>query len=138
MPITTLHRERIERSLAGHEAVLHSSDRPPSPMKAKVHTILLELGRNNDLLTLVDDFVDSAELVDELRDHGASVLRDRGITLPEGVTMGVVDDHGDESKPILRFQFAVQKSTIIVDYDPIVGASTRLALPTRSAHGLHL
>ena len=129
MPITALQRERLKRSLDDHEAALRSRDAPPSPMRATIHSILLELGRNEDLLTLVGDFVDSPDLTDELRDKGTSVLAARGITLPDGVAMQVLDGDGERPTSTLRFEFTVRNITILVDWDPELGASTRARAP---------
>ncbi|MBT2543056.1 hypothetical protein J7E99_20660 [Streptomyces sp. ISL-44] len=120
MPISALHRERLERALQGHEAGLSNA----GPERAKVHTALLALGRNQDLLALIDDFLDSTEVVQVLRADGASVLRARGITLPEGVTMRVVDG-SDSLPPVLRFQFTVRSLTVFADWDPATGGSAR-------------
>ncbi|MBC3190956.1 hypothetical protein H7X46_07755 [Pseudonocardia sp. C8] len=133
--MTRLHREWIDRAVAGHEAALRAPTRPLSPMQTMVHTILLELGRNKELLALVDEFVDSAELVDEIRTDGESVLAARGISLPDGVSMCVVEPAGTPI-PVLRFRFSVRSSVVIVDYHPVMGVSTRLGIPG-SAHGLH-
>jgi hypothetical protein len=126
MPISALQRERLERSLREHEVLLQRSDRPLSDVAATVHGILLELGRNEDVLALVDDFVDSSELADKLRDDASSVLRARGIDLPEGVTMHVVDGYGDEPKPILRFEVAVRNVSVLAEWDPKLGVSTQV------------
>ncbi|MET7621878.1 hypothetical protein [Streptomyces sp. NPDC005408] len=132
MPISALHRERLERALQGHEAGLNNSDKPPGPERSKLHTTLLELGRNPYVLTLIDDFLDSPELTRELRTDGASVLRARGITLPEGVTMRVVDGDSDGQQPVLRFQFKVRSLTVFADWDPATGASSRACAPHES------
>jgi hypothetical protein len=124
MPISALHRERLERALQGHEAGLSNDAQPPGPERAKVHTALLALGRNQDLLALIDDFLDSTEVAQALRTDGASVLRARGITLPEGVTMRVVEGQ-DSLPPVLRFQFTVRSLTVFADWDPATGASAR-------------
>src|SRR4051812_19766423 len=127
MPISALQHERLERSLREHETALQSSNRPLSDVAAKMHRTLVDIGRNENILALVNDFVDSSELADELRDNSSSALRARGIDLPEGVTIHVVngDGDGDEPKPILRLEVTVRNATVLVDWDPELGVSTQ-------------
>ncbi|KAB1144990.1 hypothetical protein F7R91_20150 [Streptomyces luteolifulvus] len=128
MPIHPLHRERLERALEAHETALQYTDKPLSPTRTKVHRVLLELGRDDDILKLIDDFVDSPQLADEIRYDGYSVLSARGIKLPETVTMKVVNGNGKDPQPILRFQFTVRSLTVLADWDPKSGACTRAAV----------
>ncbi|MFE9627645.1 hypothetical protein [Streptomyces sp. NPDC006527] len=128
MPIPVLHRERLERALKGHEAALNGG-KPLSPDRARVHRTLLELGRNEELLTLIEDFVDSPELAARLRTDGDSVLSARGIKLPEGVTMQVVHCDGDQPRPLLRFTFAVRGLRMLADWDPESGPCARVRGP---------
>ncbi|MFJ1610031.1 hypothetical protein ACIOHS_42890 [Streptomyces sp. NPDC088253] len=129
MPISAVQRDRLENALQGHEAALSNSDEPPSPLRARVHATMVQLGRDEDVLTLVSDFMDSPTLVDELRADGAAVLRDRGISLPEGVTMQVVDGYGGDPPPILRLVLTVRSLTLFADWDPRTGASVRARAP---------
>jgi hypothetical protein len=128
MPITAVLRERLQRALSEHEALLKNTERPLSARSAKVHKILLELGQNEKLLTLIADFVDSPDLCDELRRNPTSELRARGIELPKNVTMRVLDGYGKDPKPILRFEISVGNATVLADWDPDVGACVKLAL----------
>jgi len=136
MPISSLQRERLERSLQEHEAALKRSDRPLGVVAATVHRILIELGRDGDVLALISDFVDSSELADELRNDGASVLRARGIKLPEGVTMQVVDDNGGKPRAVLRFEVTARNVCVRADWDPELGVSTQIQ-PTPASRRSH-
>lgn len=129
MPIPALHRERLERALEGHEAALSNGGKPLSPDRARVHRTLLELGRDEELLTLIEDFVDSPEFAVRLRTDGDSVLRARGIKLPEGVTMQVVHCDDGHPRPLLRFTFAVRGLRMLAYWDPESGACARVRGP---------
>ncbi|MFD0229653.1 hypothetical protein ACWGPD_09535 [Streptomyces hirsutus] len=129
MPIPALHRERLRRAIEGHEAELYEKDRPLSPERARVHKILIELGRNEDVLALIDDFLDSSELAGQLSTDPDAVLSTRGITLPEGVALRVVPGHDDHPQPVLRFQFRVRGLTMFADWDPESGPYARARGP---------
>jgi hypothetical protein len=130
MPISALQRERLERSLREHETALQSSNRPLNAVAARVHRTLVEIGRDENILALVNDFVDSSELADELRDDSYSALRARGIELPEGVTIDVVN--GEGPKPVLRLEVTARNATVLVDWDPELGVSTQARRTTGS------
>ncbi|MFF0110913.1 hypothetical protein [Streptomyces hirsutus] len=129
MPIPALHRERLKRAIEDHEAELYESGRPLSPERARVHKVLIELGRNEDVLALIDDSLDSPELAGQLSPEPDAVLRARGSTLPERVTMRVVPDYGDHPQPTLRFQFQVRGLTMFADWGPESGPSARARGP---------
>ncbi|MER6408812.1 hypothetical protein [Streptomyces viridosporus] len=94
-----------------------------------MHRTLLELGRDEELLTLIEDFVDSPEFAVRLRTDGDSVLRARGIKLPEGVTMQVVHRDDGHPRPLLRFTFAVRGLRMLAYWDPESGACARVRGP---------
>lgn len=127
MPITALQRERLERALRDHDARVNGTERQLTSTSETVHRILLDLGKNEQLLDFISDFVDSADLGEEARRDPASVLSARGIELPDNVTMRVLDGYGVDPKPILRFEVTVRNATVFADWDPDVGACVRLA-----------
>ncbi|MFF1444598.1 hypothetical protein [Streptomyces sp. NPDC058295] len=129
MPISALQRDHLENALQGHEAALRHNDEPSSPLRARVHATMIQLGRDENVLTLLSDFMDSPALVDELRTNGAAVLRDRGISLPEDVTMQVVDRYGGDPPAILRFVLTMRSLTLFADWDPRTGVSVRARAP---------
>lgn len=127
MPITQLQRQRLERALEGHEAMLNAADRPRSSTSVKVHQVLVELGRDEQVLALIDDFVDVHTVAKELRTDPSAALRARGIELPDGVTVHVLDAYAGETKPVLRFEIKVGNATVLADWNANVGACVRLA-----------
>jgi hypothetical protein len=131
MPITALQSERLQRALSEHDAALKNTERRPSSSSAKVHKTLLDLGRDEKLLTLIADFVDSPDLSDKLRRNPTSELHARGIELPDNVTMRVLGGSGEYPKRILRFEIKVRNATVLADWDPDVGACVKLARPSQ-------
>jgi hypothetical protein len=129
MPISTAQRQRLERALNDHEAALTSNERKLTSSSARVHEILLELGRNERVLTLIADFVDSPTVSHDLRRNAASELTARGIDLPDGVVVRVIDSYGGGERSILRFEVSVGNATVLADWDPDAGACVRLARP---------
>ena len=65
MPITALQRERLEHALQDHDARVNGAERQLSSTSETVHRILLDLGRNEQLLDLISDFVDSPAVCNE-------------------------------------------------------------------------
>jgi hypothetical protein len=126
VPISAIHRERIETMLEGHKAALQDKTRALSPTKLNVHAKLLDLGSVPGILDLADEFTDSPDLYRRISNDGAEVLRSRGIQLPDGVVMTAHQGSRDGAPPVLRFQFPVQRLFMLVDYDAEVGVSTRL------------
>jgi hypothetical protein len=127
MPITPLQRQRLEQALDDHEAVLNAADRPRSSTSARVHQLLVELGRDERVLALIDDFVDVPTVAEELRSDPSAALRTRGIELPNGVAVHVLDGYASEVRPVLRFEIKVRNATVLADWEADVGACVRLA-----------
>jgi hypothetical protein len=127
MPITPLQRQRLERALDDHEAMLNAADPPRSSTSVRVHQLLVQLGRDERVLALVGDFVDVPTVAEELRSDPIATLRSRGIELPDGVTVHVTHRYASEAKPVLRFEIKVRNATVLADWDADVGACVRLA-----------
>ena len=103
-----------------------------------VHTKLLALGHTPGLLDLANEFTDSSELFHLIQQDSEGVLRSRGIRLPADVVMTALEGEPDGAPPILRFEFPVQRSMMVVDYDTNVGISTRLTSRVKDRDGVHL
>jgi hypothetical protein len=126
MPITDLQRERLRQGLDQHEAALARKGGQLSSSAARIHGILLEMGRDEKLLSLITDFVDSPEVAQELRSNPSAALDTRDIQLLDNVTIRVLGSD-DDQKPILRFEIKMERTTILADWDPDVGPSMKLA-----------
>ena len=127
MPITPLQQERLERALREHATVLDDKERRLSSTARRVHEVLIELGRNQDLLALIAEFVDSPTVSDGLRRDPDGEVAARGIELPEGVSVRVLPGGDANPNDILRFQVQVGNAVVLADWDPAVGPRVKLA-----------
>ena len=127
MPITPLQQVRLVRALRDHAAALDDKERRLSSTARRVHEVLIELGRNQDVLALIAEFVDSPVLSDGLRRDPAGEIAARGIDLPEEVSVHVLQGGGTRPGDILRFRLQVGNAVVLADWDPAIGPRVKLA-----------
>jgi hypothetical protein len=82
-----------------------------------IHRTLLKLGRDSDILNLINELYENPELIEELRKNCSSVLRQRGILLPEGVTVSVIEEPGRG----VRADFTINGTKVFAQWSPKVG-----------------
>jgi hypothetical protein len=110
-----LHMARLRVGLRAHEEALARLETATA-----THRILLSLGHNSELLSLVEDLYQGRELRENLGRDLDAVLGARGIVLPTGVTLRVV------AEPVLalRAEFSVNGRTFFVQWDSGSGFSS--------------
>ncbi|MFH8574306.1 hypothetical protein [Streptomyces sp. NPDC017993] len=124
MPIPDIHRQRLDRALREHDRALERISREKIRLETEeeIHRILLALGRDPGVLDGLCAIHEDPEIIDELEKDADSVLQERGVSLPSGVTIRVAEPHR-----AVQADISVRGTVFVVQWDLELGLSTALA-----------
>ena len=94
MPIPPEHLERLEAELSDHESRLRTLRPQITALEAEAsaHEMVLMLGRNPDLLRVLNELHDQPDLGERIAKDPNSFFEERGIEVPDGATVTVTTD----------------------------------------------
>jgi hypothetical protein len=139
VPVEAIHHRRLEVALRVHERELARIDKGDGDAAARqVHEMWIRLGRDPAISRLIHDIVRDPDLAAELRRDHRPIFRKRGIRLPEGTVVHVIDRPSRypsvPTQRALRFEFTVTGIRCAAEWDPDLGFSGEtLSAPGRRA-----
>src|SRR4051794_485630 len=90
MPLPSEHLDHLERTLHQHQDELQAleagpeKDKPANRARIAFHKLVLSIGRNDKIRSLLGELYDDPQLIDELAKNSHEFLKARGVTLPPG------------------------------------------------------
>jgi hypothetical protein len=94
MPIPREHLDRLEAELSDHESRLRTLQPQITALEAEAsaHEMVLRLGRNPELLRVLNELHDEPDLGERIAKDPDSFFKERGIEVPDGATVTVTTD----------------------------------------------
>lgn len=91
MAIPAKHLKRLEAELSAHESWLRTLRRQIAALEseASAHEMMLRLGRDPDLLRVLDELHDQPDLGERIAEDPRSFFEQRGIEVPDGAAITV-------------------------------------------------
>jgi hypothetical protein len=120
------HRELLERELQFHEQRIDSlrQDQEYIAREIRIHELVLSLGRDRQILEALSELAEDPQAASRARDDAGSYAREKGISLPEGLDVGV-EVEGD--KVVVSVAYRDEVFPMMLSWDSESGFS---------AHGL--
>lgn len=94
MPVPDEHLEHLEADLLGRQGWLRTLQRQIASLQdeASAHEMILALGRDPDLLRVLDELYDQPELAGRIAQDPRSFFEERGIRVLDGATVTVTSE----------------------------------------------
>jgi hypothetical protein len=119
LPIPPEHLERLEADLSAHESWLGTLRLQIGALEAEAsaHEIILRLGRDPDLRSVLQELHDRPDLAERVGNDPRSFLEERGIEVPDGATVALTS----EERSALEARFRNDFLDFGVGWSPVNG-----------------
>jgi hypothetical protein len=122
MPIPEHHLRRLDENLSAQENWLANLQRHIAGLQdeASAYEVMLALGRDQDLLHVLEELHDQPELFEQVADDPRAFLERRGVRLPEdaAVTVKAVTVNRHQPRYAVEARFVRETLTFGVGWSP--------------------